>query len=108
MDENYIKRKIAKLRTNENISARELSLRLGQSTGYINTIENGQSMPSMNMFLYICEYFKISPKDFFDENYEHPSLINNIITECKRLDKEELEAVLALLKIIGSKNHLSR
>ena len=35
MDEKYIKLKIAKLRTDRNISARELSLALGQSTGYI-------------------------------------------------------------------------
>ena len=66
MDEKYIKLKIAKLRTDRNISARELSLALGQSTGYINTIENGKSLPSMSMFLYICDYFKITPKDFFD------------------------------------------
>ena len=50
MDEKYIKLKIAKLRTDRNISARELSLALGQSTGYINTIENGKSLPSMSMF----------------------------------------------------------
>ena len=58
MDEQFIKQRIAKLRTDKNISARELSLQLGQSTGYINTIENGKSLPSMSMFLYICEYFK--------------------------------------------------
>ena len=67
MDEKFVKQRIAKLRTDKNISARELSLQLGQSTGYINTIENGKSLPSMNMFLYMCEYFKIAPKDFFDE-----------------------------------------
>ena len=45
MDEQFIKQRIAKLRTDKNISARELSLQLGQSTGYINTIENGKSLP---------------------------------------------------------------
>ena len=85
MDEKYIKLKIAKLRTDRNISARELSLALGQSTGYINTIENGKSLPSMSMFLYICDYFKITPKDFFDEGTEYPVLINELYPNVKSL-----------------------
>jgi len=98
MDEMFIKKRIAKLRTNKNISARELSLQLGQSTGYINTIENGKSLPSMSMFLYICEYFKISPKDFFDEGTEHPELIQDILNESKKLNKQSLESLLNIIK----------
>ena len=98
MDEKFIKQRIAKLRTDKNISARELSLRLGQSTGYINTIENGNSLPSMSMFLYICEYFNISSKDFFDEDTEYPNLVNEILKECKKLDKKSLEGILTVVK----------
>ena len=43
----FIRERIAKLRTQENISARELGFRLGQSGGYINSIENGNSLPSL-------------------------------------------------------------
>ena len=98
IDEKYIKQKIAKLRTDRNISARDLSLRLGQSTGYINTIENGKSLPSMSMFLYICDFFGISPKDFFDEGNDYPSIINDIAEECKRLDKKSLQSILSVAK----------
>ena len=55
MDELFVRQRIAFLRTNMNISARELSLRLGQSEGYINAIENGKSNPSVQMLEYICE-----------------------------------------------------
>lgn len=98
MDIEFIKQRIAKLRTDKNISARELSLRLGQSTGYINTIENGNSLPSMSMFLYICEYFNITPKDFFDEDAEYPKLISEIVNESKKLDKKSLESILTIIK----------
>ena len=98
IDENFIKQRIAKLRTDKNISARELSLRLGQSTGYINSIENGKSLPSMSMFLYICEYFKITPKEFFDEDNEYPRLIQDIINESKKLNKQSLESLLTIIK----------
>ncbi len=98
MDEKFIKQRIAKLRTDKNISARELSLQLGQSTGYINTIENGKSLPSMSMFLYICDYFKITPKEFFDDETEYPKLIQDIVKECNKLNKQSLESLLTIIK----------
>ena len=98
MDEQFIKQRIAKLRTDKNISARELSLQLGQSTGYINTIENGKSLPSMSMFLYICEYFKITPQEFFDVENENPKLLQDILKESKKLNKQSLESLLTIIR----------
>ena len=98
MDERFIKQRIAKLRTDKNISARELSLQLGQSTGYINTIENGKSLPSMSMFLYICEYFKITPQEFFDVENENSKLLQDILKESKKLNKQSLESLLTIIK----------
>ena len=98
MDERFIKQRIAKLRTDKNISAREMSLQLGQSTGYINTIENGKSLPSMSMFLYICEYFKITPQEFFDEENENPKLIQDILNESRKLNKQSLECLLTIIR----------
>lgn len=86
------------MRTDHDISARELSLQLGQSTGYINTIENGKSLPSMKMFLYICEYFHITPKEFFDEEIENPVLIERLVEEGKKLDADALESILGVMK----------
>ena len=98
MDENYIKKRIAQLRTQQGISARELSLTLGQSTGYINTIENGKSLPSMSMFLVICDYFKISPKDFFDEEVKYPKILSELVNERKKLDEKSLQSLLSIIK----------
>ncbi len=38
------------------VSARDMSLSIGQNAGYINTIESGKAFPSMTVFFYICEY----------------------------------------------------
>lgn len=97
-DEKFIKQRIAKLRTEKDVSARELSFDLGQSAGYINTIENGKSLPSMSMFLYMCEYFGISPSEFFDESAKHPALIEEIAKECRVLDRDSLESILSVVK----------
>ena len=60
----FIKRLVA-LRVSKGASARDMSLSLGQSAGYINNIENGVNYPSMTVFFYICDYLGISPKEFF-------------------------------------------
>ena len=57
---------LATLRTIKGISAREMSLSLGQSASYINDIENGKALPSMAMFFEICEYLNITPERFFE------------------------------------------
>lgn len=62
--------RLARLRTIKGVSAREMSLALGQSAGYINNIENSKNYPSMAVFMEICEYLEISPKDFFDTEYD--------------------------------------
>lgn len=97
IDEMFVSERIAALRTARNISARDMSLSLGQSTNYINSIENKRSLPSMSMFLYICEFLGISPGEFFDEGNESPELVARIVEAMKGLDREELELVLALV-----------
>ena len=98
IDEDFVKQRIAKLRTQQGVSARGLSLILGQSAGYINTIENGKSLPSMAMFLAICDYFKISPKDFFDDEMIAPQVHLDLMNECKKLDEKSLQSLLAIVK----------
>ena len=42
--------RIAELRTQRGVSARDMSLSLGQSESYINKIENRRTLPSMAGF----------------------------------------------------------
>ena len=68
----WIPDRIAELRLQKGVSARDMSLSLGQSVSYINKIENGKSLPSMMGFFYICEYLGITPKEFFDTDNVNP------------------------------------
>lgn len=56
--------RISALRLKKGVSAREMSLALGQSESYINKIENKRTLPSMAGFFYICEYLGIEPRAF--------------------------------------------
>ena len=60
-------------------SAREMSLALGQNPSYINRIENGKALPSMQGFFSICEYLQITPGDFFNEDSEAPREVRELL-----------------------------
>lgn len=98
VDTDYIADRIAALRTAQNISARDMSLSLGQSQSYINNIENKKAMPSMQMFLYICEFLKIEPKDFFDEGNSQPDVLIEAIETLKPLKREQINILISLAK----------
>ena len=98
IDADFISDRIAKLRTEKNISARDMSLSLGQSQSYINNIENKKALPSMQMFLYICEFLGIEPKDFFEEDVTSPSTLNEAVATFRSLSPKQLEILIALAK----------
>ena len=96
--EQFIRERIGILRVQKNVSARDMSLSIGQSENYINMIENGRSLPSMTVFLYICDYFGIEPKDFFDTGNNQPTIIKDIVEELKKLEYDQLVSILTLIK----------
>lgn len=98
VDVDFISERIAKLRTEKNISARDMSLSLGQSQSYINNIENKKALPSMQMFLYICEFLGVEPKDFFEEDVISPSKLNETIATLKSLSPKQLDLLTAFAK----------
>jgi transcriptional regulator with XRE-family HTH domain len=90
--------RLAKLRINKGVSARDMSLSIGQSAGYINNIENGVNLPSMTVFFYICEYLGISPMDFFDTESVNPTKSSELLKASKGLDTNQLDMLINLAK----------
>ncbi len=100
MEEKDFAIRLAKLRTKKNVSAREMSLSIGQNEGYINHIEAGHGLPSLPGLFYICEYLGITPSEFFDEGSENPERLKNIISMLKKLNEEQLSTIETLVKNI--------
>jgi len=98
MDEKDFALRLAKLRTKKGVSAREMSLAMGQNPGYVNNIESGKSMPSLPGILLICEYLGITPGEFFEEDNPCPERIRNLVTDLKQLDDAQLTLVEGLIK----------
>ena len=95
--------RLALLRTKMDISARDMSLSLGQNPGYINSIESGKSLPSMTMFFYICDYLNISPAEFFSEETTSPIKMKRIVGNLSHLDDDALDAISVITEKLANK-----
>ena len=78
MYEEFFRQRLAQLRLAKGVSARDMSLSLGQCECYIIQIENGKAFPSMVVFFLICQYFRIEPKDFLTPSSSLPLKWNNL------------------------------
>ena len=104
MYENEFQTRLAQLREKKGVSARDMSLSIGQNPGYINNIETGKALPSMSGFFYICEYLQLSPKDVFDTDAKNPEKLNELIKELKRLDDKQLDSIASIVQGLVKKD----
>lgn len=100
--EEFLPQRLTQLRMQKNVSARDMSLSLGQANNYINSIENRKALPSMQSFFYICEYLGVTPQEFFDEGNACPVRLRELLDEAKRLDDNALGHLLALMRELNA------
>lgn len=100
MYEKLFSKRLAELRIQKGVSARDMSLSLGQNPGYICAIESGSAFPAMSSFFYICEYLNVTPQEFFDFNEDHADGINALVNQLDKLDEEQIQTLTAFIKTI--------
>lgn len=89
-DPKFVQERITELRLSRDVSEYKLSKALGFSKGYIQSISSGKTLPSIGTLYEICDYFKITPKEFFDDGTVPDSeLVQNLIREIRTLPMEE-------------------
>lgn len=94
MYEAFVRDRITSLRLKKGVSEYKMSYDLGHSRGYINNISSGKALPSMSEFFAICEYFDITPIDFFNNNLKDPQLYSRAARSLEKLNEEDLELTL--------------
>ena len=67
----FVRDRITQLRLKKGVSEYQMSYDLGHSRSYVYNISSGKSLPPMAEFLQICNYFDITPSQFFDESEEN-------------------------------------
>lgn len=98
MYEEFVRNRITQLRLKKGVSEYKMSYDLGHSRGYVYNISSGKSLPPLTELFAICDYFGITPLEFFDDSVTHPELIQRALEGLKKLDGGDLEMVLALIE----------
>lgn len=98
MDENFIRTRITDLRMQKGVSEYKMSIDMGHSKSYIQSISSGRALPSLSELLYICEYFEITPRDFFDEQIAEPMLVQEAISGIKKMKPKDVKLLLSIIE----------
>ena len=97
MDEQFVRDRITQLRLRKGVSEYKMSYDLGHSRGYVHNRSSGKATPSMKEFFAICEYFELTPQQFFDEGTQNPELIQKAINGMKQLDEKDMLMLLGFI-----------
>lgn len=98
MNEEFVRKRITELRIKKGVSEYQMSYDLGHSRGYIYNISSGKALPPMKEFFAICDYFGVTPEQFFSSSTQHPELIQKAIVGMMKLGESD---ILMLLSIIN-------
>ncbi len=102
MTEDFVRDRITQLRMKKGVSEYKMSYDLGHSRGYVYNISSGKALPPLKEFFAICDYFEITPQQFFDESTDTPELIQKAVEGMRKLDENDM------LMLLGIINRLKR
>ena len=97
MDENFVKDRITQLRLKKGVSEYQMSYDLGHSRGYVYNISSGKALPPLKELFAICDYFEITPQQFFDTSEQNPELIQKALEGMRRLDEGDMLMLLGFI-----------
>lgn len=98
MDESFLRKRISELRMKKGVSEYRMSMDMGHSKSYIQGITSGRSLLSWSEFFYVCDYFNITPSQFFDEELQNPEMIQKAVEGLKTLDDSDLQLILSYIE----------
>ena len=103
MDKLFIRKRISELRTKKRVSKYKMSLDLGHSKSYIQSISSGKALPSFSEFLCLCDYLGVTPKEFFDVDIKEPQLVCKLKELARNLTEDDLVTLITLAERLADK-----
>lgn len=98
MDMSDIIQRIGYFRNKANLSARELSLRIGKHEGYINKLESKDFNLPTSVLLEIIECLNITPEEFFAENYATYKINIELYNLIRNLPESKRTSLIEFIK----------
>lgn len=103
MYEKFVRDRITDLRLKKGVSEYQMSYDLGHSRGYIYNISSGKALPPLKEFFAICDYFGITPCEFFDTGLKNPELIRQATEGLKSLDEDDVAMIVKYINRLTRK-----
>lgn len=103
MYEEFVKERITQLRLKKGVSEYQMSYDLGHSRGYIYNISSGKALPPLKEFFAICDYFEITPQQFFDTSSQHPELVQKALDGMEKLNESDMLMLLGIINRLLAK-----
>ena len=97
MDENFVRDRITSLRLKKGVSEYQMSYDLGHSRGYVYNISSGKALPPLKELFAICDYFGITPAEFFDESSPSPELVRKATEGMNRMEEADILLILNII-----------
>ncbi len=85
------------------IAAYKLSKALGFGKNYFTKLLAGESLPKLRDFFRICEYFGITPEEFFDDRLKYPQKAKKLQGMIGELGSEELDMIMPIVERLSQK-----
>lgn len=90
--------RISYFRNKQNLSSRELSLRIGKNEGYISKLESYDFNLTTKILLDILEALNVSVEDFFCLGEEYTAESKNILKLFNNLSSSNKQTIIDLMK----------
>ena len=97
MYDEFVRNRITQLRMQKGVSEYQMGYDLGHSRGYIYNISSGKSLPPLQELFAICDYFGLTPAEFFDDKTDNPELIKKAVDGMKQLNDDDMLFVLNMI-----------
>ena len=90
--------RLSLIRTSKNLSARELGLMISKSDTYFYKVEDKSIILNVPKLLEILDALQVDTEEFFYKDFENYKRDKEVLALTKNLSKEELQALIVLLK----------
>ena len=95
--EDFVRERITQLRLRKGVSEYQMSYDLGHSRGYVYNISSGKALPPLKEFFAICDYFDLTPQQFFDDSSPNPELIQKAVNGMKQMSESDQLMILGII-----------
>lgn len=97
MNAEFVRERITQLRLQKGVSEYQMSYDLGHSRGYVYNISSGRALLPLKEFFAICDYFQVSPQQFFDDKVQNPDLVQKAVDGMKKLSEDDMLILLGII-----------